>query len=508
MPDPGLPLSPPRRLRRVVAPLVLLLPLLLLWAARSYSGTSDMHSAVEVVGAVFGLIAGVTLLVRAIALDDRIHLFFGIGFFANASVDVVHGLLPFLALRGVVALPTATLDRFVPGSFLAGRLMLGGVVLAAPWLASRLGGRVRGSDAVRVGAMVVVAGAAVTVASFVAPLPRFLYPAQLFSRPGDLIVMLVFLAAAGVLGRAYLEDREPMTGWVVLAMLASAVGQVVISLSERLFDTPFFVAHLYKIISYALPLLGISLYQIRLQVHLEQAVERLRELDEAKTEFLSVVSHELKTPLTAVVGFSSLLEEFWDTVPEAQKREHVDAIRRQGSRLQSLIDDLLLVSSIQAGEIRAHQVDVNVAGHVASLTRGAELEGVETDVPDDLVVAVDPLHLRTMLQHLVANARKYGAGPVHVRAWTEGDEVAIAVDDAGPGIPGAIHDRLFREPFVQGDRGETRTSSGAGVGLAIVAGLVEANGGRPFHDVSPAGGARVGVRLPLVRREAPLTAPH
>jgi signal transduction histidine kinase len=227
-----------------------------------------------------------------------------------------------------------------------------------------------------------------------------------------------------------------------------------------------------------------------------EMTKRMREVAQMKTDFVSVVSHELRTPLTSIIG--SL-----DTVrrpgigPEATE-ELLDSARRQASRLQRLIEDLLFASRVDRQTIPIsiqpvplHDVLVDLTGTMAQAPNLAI--SVE---PPDLAVAADPDHLRRVFINLVDNASKYAPGsPVEVIARQVRSHIDIDVVDHGEGIPPEMRSRIF-DAFTQLERSETRTRGGTGLGLSIVRGLVEAMGGQVSVTETPGGGATFTVSLP------------
>jgi signal transduction histidine kinase/tetratricopeptide (TPR) repeat protein len=224
---------------------------------------------------------------------------------------------------------------------------------------------------------------------------------------------------------------------------------------------------------------------------LEVVNAELRALDEMKSDFVAMVSHELKTPLTSILGYSSTMLRYWDSLPDGDRMEYVRTIDRQSHRLARLVSDLLEMSRIEAGYLDTSPQDVDVAAAVASLLGSYdEAPDVAVDLPAGLVVRADPDHLHQILTNYLDNARKYGFPPLRVDAYTEGAFVVLAVSDGGRGVPEEFVPRLF-DKFAQASTGSRRGASGTGLGLSIVRGLARANGGevcrrRPVAaDVDP-----------------------
>jgi PAS domain S-box-containing protein len=236
----------------------------------------------------------------------------------------------------------------------------------------------------------------------------------------------------------------------------------------------------------------------RLMAILEQQNRELRESDRLKTEFLLTISHELRTPLTAIVGFSDLLA--LDS-PLAERSE-LEVIQRNGRRLLSIIEDILTVARVQAGEVRLRPRPVDVAGvvrrvvaehHLLAREKGLDLrlEG-ETSA----WAVADETATSHSTRQLVDNAIKFtSAGTVTVRIDASPEEVRIQVEDTGIGIPSEARDLIF-DDFRQVDQSITRAYGGVGIGLAVVRRLVGLQGGRLGFDDRPGGGSIFWFTLP------------
>jgi signal transduction histidine kinase len=228
----------------------------------------------------------------------------------------------------------------------------------------------------------------------------------------------------------------------------------------------------------------------------------------AKTEFLSRTSHELRTPLNAILGFAQLLET--DAV-NGQNRQHAEHIIRAGKHLLSLIDDVLDVSRIEAGNLSLAASPVLVAPvleeALALLKPLATQHRVRLQPIGDcggLTVRADRQRLVQIVLNLVSNAIKYNAlhGQVRITARAHDDMVAIAIEDDGAGIAATLKHRLFM-PFdrLGAERGKTE---GVGLGLAVSRSLAEAMGGTIAADSRPGKGSVFTISLPrLQEREHP-----
>ena len=226
--------------------------------------------------------------------------------------------------------------------------------------------------------------------------------------------------------------------------------------------------------------------------------ERMAELAELKTDFVSVVSHELRTPLTSIIGALTTLQrpELMPTDPRAEQL--VDMAAKQSVRLKTLIEDLLVMSRIEAESlpVRPEKIDVEpfIDELLSTLPGGERVEHQVAGTVGN--VQADPDHLARVLTNLVDNSIKYGGeGDIMLITSPGQGEVQIAVVDHGPGIPYEQHDRMF-DRFTQLQPHATRSKGGAGLGLSIVKGLVEAMNGRVWYEPTVGGGATFTFTVP------------
>ncbi len=215
----------------------------------------------------------------------------------------------------------------------------------------------------------------------------------------------------------------------------------------------------------------------------EAEVHALRELSRMKSEFISIASHELRTPMTTILGFTELLLD--QTAPRDPNREILAAVYDDSVKLAALVDDLLDVSRIETGRLSLVLESVDLERIVASLlpTFGPQTRHhtlVARVNAEARWVVADVGKLSQILTNLVANAIKYSPEGGRIEVVAERDErtgrVRIAVSDEGLGIPEAFHERIF-ERFQRVDSSETRRIRGTGLGLYIVKHLVELHGG-------------------------------
>jgi signal transduction histidine kinase len=205
----------------------------------------------------------------------------------------------------------------------------------------------------------------------------------------------------------------------------------------------------------------------------------------SKAEFLAVMSHELRTPLNSIGGYVDLLEmELRGPLTDAQKSD-LSRIKRSQEHLLGIINDILNFTRLEATELTFDIIDVplrallaDLEAVVSSLARAKSLK-YRCDFPSSSVyVRSDPDKLRQIMINLLSNAVKFTpeSGRVRVSCRVKDGLISIRVEDNGPGIPADKQEAVF-EPFVQLNRGLTRTTDGTGLGLAISRGLARGMGG-------------------------------
>ncbi len=243
---------------------------------------------------------------------------------------------------------------------------------------------------------------------------------------------------------------------------------------------------------------GLVLAQLRRQREAEELNHRLREVAEMKTDFVSIVSHELRTPLTSIRGALDTLTRPGLIDEDTVVSELVGSARRQTSRLERLINDLLVASRLDRGTMKSTLVPVSVKDAIDELVPLIGYGGINVDVASSDVIAADPDHFAQVVRNLVENAVKYGGGTdVEISVERELGGLTLVVADHGAGIAPEDRARVF-DRFVQLERPDRRSSEGSGLGLAIVKSLVDSMGGRVSISDTPGGGAtfRISFRVP------------
>jgi hypothetical protein len=244
----------------------------------------------------------------------------------------------------------------------------------------------------------------------------------------------------------------------------------------------------------------------RLVVTLRGAQQRAR-LERSRADLVSTVAHELRSPLTSVKGFTATLLAKWGRFTDDQKRVMLETVNADADRVTRLITELLDVSRIESGRMEVHRQLVSIPERVEKIVAGRVAAG---DQPDRFRVVVSPALPETWLDadkvdqilgNLIENALRHGAGTVTVVVEPleladprsprgTGEGIAVSVRDEGDGVAPELVPRVFRQFWRAKRRG------GAGLGLYIVKGLVEAQGGTIIVQRAPGGGAEFRFTMP------------
>jgi signal transduction histidine kinase len=239
-------------------------------------------------------------------------------------------------------------------------------------------------------------------------------------------------------------------------------------------------------------------------LELQEANRQLAEASRHKSQFLANMSHELRTPLNAILGYTELiLDGIYGEVPE-RIRVVLERVDKSGQHLLGLINDILDLSKIEAGQLVLSLNDYSLQDVVQAVFTAMEPLAAEkglrlkvalmADLP---VGSGDERRINQVLLNLVGNAVKFtDAGEVRIQATTSDGTFVVSVSDTGPGIAEADQQKIFEE-FRQADGSSTRKKGGAGLGLSIARRIVELHGGRMWVESRPGAGSTFWFTLPV-----------
>ncbi len=243
-----------------------------------------------------------------------------------------------------------------------------------------------------------------------------------------------------------------------------------------------------------------------------------KEAEELQSTFLSVISHELQTPIAIIKGYAGLFADEKTELQDAQVREKMNIIKEESDRLSKLVENLLYASRLQAGGIELERAPVDLSGLIKRVVQ--KMKGVskqhplKVSLPDDLpAVLADYDKIQQVLVNLIENAIKYTpkGGPIVIEAEPTSTEVIVSVTDQGIGVPESERQRIF-DRFSRLDSRYVRERKGAGLGLYICKAIIEAHGGRiwvePVAVAGDAPGSMSGSRFKFsLPREEPAALP-
>jgi len=229
-------------------------------------------------------------------------------------------------------------------------------------------------------------------------------------------------------------------------------------------------------------------------------ITKFRNAEQIKNTFVSIVSHELKTPVALIKGYVSTLrreDAKWD---KAIIKDSLAVIEEESDHLAAMIEDLLDASRLQAGGLTPNLSDISIpslADKLADRFRTqTDIHTIVVDFPKNFpVILADENRISQVFSNLISNAIKYApGGEIHISGQVRPDQVIITISDQGPGIEPADIPYIF-DRFYRSDQA-VRKTKGAGLGLFLAKAIVEAHGGRIWVDPQPGSGARICFSLP------------
>ena len=293
-------------------------------------------------------------------------------------------------------------------------------------------------------------------------------------------------------GALYLPLKAPMRTRGVMALITGRPDELAAPEQQRMIDT--FASQI------ALALERVHYVEIAQDALVNMESERMR------NALLSAISHDLRTPLTSIVGFASVLDERQGSqeASDPASRELVHAIHEEALRMSGLVTNLLDMARLQSGSIRLNRewsmLEEVVGAALAACRRTLGTRAVQVRIPPDLpLIQLDAVLMERLLANLFENAAKYTpqGTPLQIHATLEQDNgerfARVCIDDNGAGLPTGIQQNLF-DKFTRGEKESAKP--GIGLGLAICRAIVEAHGGRiGAENREGEGGAIVGARF-------------
>jgi K+-sensing histidine kinase KdpD len=235
--------------------------------------------------------------------------------------------------------------------------------------------------------------------------------------------------------------------------------------------------------------------------------KRQADIERLRNALLSALSHDLKTPLTALVGASNALCE--GRLDERERMEFTRMVASEAERLNRLVSNLLELTRLEAGKVTVKRVpqaiDEVIGSSLYRLERQLEGRRIETNVPEDVpLAAFDPVLLEQVFTNLLENALKYTppGTPIDISVRREHSRIVVDVADRGPGVPSGEEEKVF-ERLYRGD-GDRRSAGGIGLGLTICRAIITAHDGKIWLENRPGGGAVFRFTLPASEDKTPV----
>jgi signal transduction histidine kinase len=510
--------TPDQQWRYLLALIVMLAALagfLMVKATSSYKSGSEFHATIEMTGSIIALIAGFAFIVRFYTLGSRFYLFVGLAFLVSGAEDVVHGLLSFEQIHGFTGLPTTSLEQFIPATYVTGRILLGALLLAAVLTRRDIKESMSPKhETIWITSTIIAITMCITATAFELPLPKLMYPESSISRPVDFMSSVLLLIVFLLFLRKYYYERSLLTWWILFSIGVHFLGQLMISFSKELYDIFFDIAHVYKILAYAIPLLGFCLYQIatinerkqaenvmeNLNKELEATVAKLRLSNRELKDFAYVVAHDLKTPLRGISTLAHWLKNDYRERIGDEGKEQIDLLVSRTNRMHDLIEGILQYSRVEHGEQKRVKIDLNkLIEDVTEMI--CPPENIKITVKSWLpVVECYQTNITQIFQNLLSNAIKYmdkSEGRIEIDCVVEDDFWKFSVFDNGPGIEEKYFEKIF---MIFETLSPDYENESTGIGLTVIKKIIELEGGKIWVESEVGKGSTFFFMLPKQQR--------
>lgn len=486
------------------------------------------HFYIELFAVLLAAILSFYYLARAHTLDDKFSLFIGIGFLANALIDLLHVVVSFTFMHEYMFL-----KYFIPQTWFAGRIFLGAMFAIAianyPRLSSKSNtiyassGKEENNKIPRIlfvslFALTAISGL-VAISSLFLVFPGAVLDSFPVHRPYELPALALFLVALIYFYKNELyKKRDIFYKGLLGALVIDIFGQIIMAYSTTSFDTAHNVAHVLKDAAYFVNIIGLALSSINYNAMLKDAnrnliereeiissqYEKLKQSDKMKDEFVNIAAHELRTPIQPILGLSEIMRP----KVNSEDQVYVDVIVRNAKRLQRLTEEILDVTKIESQSLRIEMEEFNLKDVIVNCINDIILDKHLTTndkdkpkihyEPNDLLLKADKSRISQVVSNLISNALKFTSGgiisvqtSVYGNDKSNNNEVIVSIKDNGQGIDPEILPRLF-------SKFATKSYSGTGLGLFICKSIVEAHGGSIWAENNSDGkGATFSFTLPL-----------
>jgi signal transduction histidine kinase len=497
------------------------------------------HFYIELFAVLLAAILSFYYIARARTLSDKFSLFIGIGFLANALIDLLHVVISFTYMNEFMFL-----KYFIPQTWFAGRIFLGAMFVIAiagyPLLSSvtrkpnsgilaepenQTLERPEKIPKVLVWSLVIltVAAGGVAISSLFVVFPGSVLDDFPLHRPYEIPPLALFVVALLYFYKNKLYRKSDVFYKGVLAAIVIDIfGQIIMSYSTTSFDTAHNTAHVLKDAAYFVNIIGLALSSISYNAKLKEAnknliereevirsqYEKLKESDRMKDEFVNIAAHELRTPIQPILGLSEIIRP----KVNAEDREYVDVIVRNAKRLQRLTEEILDVTKIESHSLKLKKEEFNlkdviencINDEIVNKHSNSDKEKKPKILyqPKDIPLNADRIRISQVISNLLSNAIKFTpGGTISIVSGLNSNsskdnndsdnEAIVNIKDNGHGIDQEMLPKLF-------SKFATKSFAGTGLGLFICKSIVEAHGGSIWAENNPDGkGATFSFTLPL-----------
>lgn len=497
------------------------------------------HFYIELFAVLLAAILSFYYIARARTLSDKFSLFIGIGFLANALIDLLHVVISFTYMNEFMFL-----KYFIPQTWFAGRIFLGAmfvIAIAGYPLLSSVTRKPNGSilaepenqtverpekiPKVLVWSLVIltVAAGGVAISSLFVVFPGSVLDDFSLHRPYEIPPLALFVVALLYFYKNELYRKSDVFYKGVLAAIVIDIfGQIIMSYSTTSFDTAHNTAHVLKDAAYFVNIIGLALSSISYNAKLKEAnknliereevirsqYEKLKESDRMKDEFVNIAAHELRTPIQPILGLSEIIRP----KVNAEDREYVDVIVRNAKRLQRLTEEILDVTKIESHSLKLKKEEFNlkdviencINDEIVNKHSNSDKEKKPKILyqPKDIPLNADRIRISQVISNLLSNAIKFTpGGTISIVSGLNSNsskdnndsdnEAIVNIKDNGHGIDQEMLPKLF-------SKFATKSFAGTGLGLFICKSIIEAHGGSIWAENNPDGkGATFSFTLPL-----------
>ena len=442
------------------------------------------HFYFEMIAVVLSFIVAFYFISQGNMLKEKFTIFLGLGFAASCIIDFLHA--SFAIIYGE---NPSFESYFIPQTWVAGSIFTGILMMIAIIKFQDTSEEAKFTRKMVATYSTIIGGISVAIiaASLVKPFP-FVVIDFIIQRPYEVLSALFFSIAILYFYKNKLHEKSNVTyKGILLFLIISAFTSIIISYSTSVFDTSFSVAHILKDVGYMILILFIGLSIIDNYKSQKKLSEELEQRNKQQEEFSSMISHELKTPLTPIKGYCEMLEDQETFGPLTKSQEaYIKKIFSNADSLEHLITELLDTQKLDLQRMKFNKKSFEVSEFLIDIKEDADhlmkSKNIKFQIRDTVNANIytDKSKLRQVFMNLIKNAVDFvpqNNGMIEISVKEKNDEMLFSVKDNGVGISKEIQEKIFKK-FYQVDTSETRTHGGTGLGLSICKGIIEGLGGK------------------------------